>query len=118
MNVEAWVSVASGIVGIIIAIVTFVISLSKYKKAKTEAEKNQILNDMKNQMADIVENVEITYNDISNALKASGKSASAMKLDSALVKLQAYATEHRYTFDKVYWTNEIANLIDLTKKVN
>lgn len=66
----------------------------------------------------MIANAETLYSDVSSILKKEGKSAGAVKKDSVMSKLQAYAIEHGYEFDAEYWDKKVDEIVDMTKKVN
>lgn len=88
------------------------------EKAKLEALNSSATTDMLNVCNQLIANAETLYTEVSNILKREGKSAGAVKKDSVLSKLQAYAIEHGYNFDIDFWDAKIDEIIELTKKVN
>lgn len=88
------------------------------EKAKLEALNSSATTDMLNVCNQLIANAETLYTDVSMILKREGKSAGAVKKDSVLSKLQAYAIEHGYNFDIDFWDTKIDEIVDLTKKVN
>lgn len=88
------------------------------EKAKLEAANSAATIDMLNVCNELITTAETLYADVSSLLKKEGKSAGAVKKDSVMSKLQAYAIEHGYTFDAEYWNKKIDEIVDMTKKVN
>lgn len=88
------------------------------EKAKLEAANSAATIDMLNVCNELITTAETLYADVSSLLKKEGKSAGAVKKDSVMSKLQAYAIEHGYTFDAEYWSKKIDEIVDMTKKVN
>ena len=88
------------------------------EKAKLEAANSAATIDMLNVCNELIITAETLYADVSSLLKKEGKSAGAVKKDSVMSKLQAYAIEHGYTFDAEYWNKKIDEIVDMTKKVN
>lgn len=134
---------ASEIISIVIPIVTFLVgavpafiamgaAIKKYRRtskelesasdeaatAKLEAEQAEAVNDMTNALQQLVAQTEVLYADVASQLKSSGKSAAAVKKDSAMVKLQAYALTKGYEFDEEYWSEQLDNMVNMTKIVN
>lgn len=134
---------ASEIVSIVIPIVAFlvgaiptvtalVVAIKKYRHsskalesasdeaatAKLEAERAEAVNDMTNALQRLIEQTEVLYADVASQLKSNGKSAAAVKKDSAMVKLQAYALTKGYEFDEEYWSEQLDNMVNMTKIVN
>lgn len=88
------------------------------EKAKLEAINSSATTDMLNVCNQLIANAETLYTEVSTILKREGKSAGAVKKDSVLSKLQAYAIEHGYNFDIDFWDTKIDEIVELTKKVN
>lgn len=88
------------------------------EKAKLEAANSAATIDMLNVCNELITTAETLYADVSSLLKKEGKSAGAVKKDSVMSKLQAYAIEHGYTFNAEYWNKKIDEIVDMTKKVN
>ena len=51
-------------------------------------------------------------------LKQRNASAGAVKKDTVMTKLQAYAMEKGYEFDAEFWSNQIDEIVALTRTVN
>ena len=64
-----------------------------------------------------VVNLKLLYF-VDNILKQSGSSAGAVKKDTVMTKLQAYALDKGYEFDVAYWRNKVDEIVTLTKQVN
>jgi hypothetical protein len=88
------------------------------EKAKLEAANSAATTDMLNVCNELIANAETLYSDVSSILKKEGKSAGAVKKDSVMSKLQAYAIERGYEFDAEYWDKKVDEIVDMTKKVN
>lgn len=88
------------------------------ERAKLEAENAQATVDMTNVLGELIQNAEELYADVALQLKASGKTAGAVKKDSVMSKLQAYALSKGYDFDEQYWSDRVDTTVALTKKVN
>lgn len=88
------------------------------EKAKLEAAKAAATTEMLDVCDTLIAKAEELYADVSTLLKRENKSASAVKKDSVMSKLQAYALEHNYTFDAEYWDKKIDEKVEMTKKVN
>lgn len=81
------------------------------EKAKLEAANSAATTDMLNACNELIANAETLYLDVSLLLKKEGKSAGAVKKDSVMSKLQAYAIEHGYEFDAEYWARKSTKLL-------
>ena len=88
------------------------------ERAKLEAENAQATVDMTNVLGELIQNAEELYADVALQLKTSGKTAGAVKKDSVMSKLQAYALSKGYDFDEQYWSDKVDTTVALTKKVN
>lgn len=109
-------------------VVSFIVALVKkvkqYKKAKTEAEKEFALNDMKTVAQGFIQDVEKLYEDYTQSLVGTGSTVStsvksgSLKKESVMSKLSQYALEKGYSFDSEYWSGVIDELVAMTKSVN
>lgn len=135
-NIETILKVVYAVVSAVAVSVPFVIALyssikSKSKiraqlanatdeaeKAKLEAANSAAMTDMLNACNELITNAETLYSDISLLLKKEGKSAGAVKKDSVMSKLQAYAIERGYEFDAEYWDKKVNEIVSMTKTVN
>ena len=123
MSIETILRIVSVVLGIvvtsIIPLVFRLVSAIKTKKAATtEAEKEAAKNDMMTVVHSLIESAEQLYYNIDAVLKQQNSSCGAMKKESVMAKLQAYAIEKGYTFDADFWSAQIDNIVSLTKKVN
>lgn len=100
------------------AVINYFKSRKKLKEAQSEEAKTAAREDMNSQMKIFVQAAEIAFKDINATLKAKGSSAGPIKHDSVMLKLQNYATEKGYTFDADYWSNQIKELVAITRNVN
>lgn len=103
-------------------VIVMINRIKAVKNAKTEAEKQSAINDMKEYLLKtVVPTVEGIYDKFNDALTSSGKTEktfSEAKQDSAISKLQSYAISKNYTFDLEYWIKETKDIINVTKSVN
>lgn len=83
-------------------------AMTKFKNANTDAEKQKAIVDMFNVARSLIEVAEQTL------AGATGKD----KKENVLNGLEQYATEHNYSYDKEYWSNEVDNLVAMTNVVN
>lgn len=88
------------------------------EKAKLEAANSAATTDMLNVCNELIMKAETLYSNMSSLLKKEGKSMGAVKKDTVMSKLQAYAIERGYEFDVEYWDKKIDEIVDMTKKVN
>lgn len=136
MSVETILDIIYAVAGFIVAAIPLVIALIKAikkkintckqlaeaendaEKAKLEAESAQATVDMTNAAVGLIESAENLYEDVAAELKSKGKSAGAVKKDSVMSKLQAYALTKGYSFDEQYWSENVDRLVTMTKNVN
>ena len=123
---------AETIVKIVIAIASFLVAtlipsivllIQKWKaakSAKTEAEKQSIISEMKDLANELIVKAEETYRDVHELVKAknNGVGLGAVKKESVMTGLQAYCNEKGIAFDKDYWSNVVDELVAVTKQVN
>lgn len=88
------------------------------EKAKLDAANSAATTEMLDVCKTLITNAEMLYADVSTLLKKEGKSAGAVKKDSVMSKLQAYALEHGYEFDAEYWSKKVDEYVEMTRKVN
>ena len=94
-------------------------SIKAKKEANTQAEKAAATNDMLNHLNTLIESAEETYKQVDTLMKTYGYgSMGALKKESVLTKLQAYAIDKNYKFDSEIWSNKIDEIVSLTRKVN
>lgn len=93
-------------------------TIDEAEKAKLEAANAAATIEMLDVCDTLISKAEELYSDVSTLLKRENKSAGAVKKDSLMSKLQAYALEHGYNFDAEYWDKKIDEKVEMTKKVN
>lgn len=93
-------------------------AVKKRKLAQTEAEQKAAENDMLNTVDEFIVAAENLYKGVNDILKQRGESAGAVKKDSVLTKLQAYALQNGYDFDETYWSGVIDERVEVTRQVN
>lgn len=87
--------------------------------AKTESEKKQAQIEMSEQANQLIKNAEITFSSFDKVMKAQNNgSAGALKKESVLNNLQAFAISKGYEFDSTYWSEKIDEIVAFTKQVN
>jgi hypothetical protein len=87
-------------------------------KAQIEANNAAATTEMLGVCNTLIENAEALYAGVSALFKQEGKSAGAMKKDSVMSKLQAYAIEHNYKFNADFWNAKIDEIVGMTRNVN
>lgn len=87
--------------------------------AKTESEKKQAQIEMAEQANQLIKNAEITFSSFDKVMKAQNNgSAGALKKESVINSLQAFAISKGYEFDSTYWSEKIDEIVAFTKQVN
>lgn len=122
-NFQSWVTVISGVVGIVISLVStlipLIIAVKKKKLATTEAEKQAAINDITKALEGFIAEAEKQYGDVDRVLKAQGKvGAGAEKKDSVVLKAMTYCQSKGYEYNADYINTKIDELVELTRNVN
>ncbi len=86
--------------------------------ALAEAAEAKAENDLTEKMQAAVQAAEIAHQAFDAVAKQNGNSLGAMKRESVLNKLQAYALSKGYTFDEERWGAAIDAYVATTKVVN
>lgn len=123
MDIVEVLKIVSIVLGVLTGtIIPLVIKLAhvikKRKEAETIAEKAEADKDMLEVVNQFIESAEGLYKDIDTILKERGGTSGAVKKDSVMTKLQAYAIEQGYSFDAEYWSGKIDDIVALTRQVN
>lgn len=104
-----------------VLIPTFVVMINRIKavrKAKTEAEKQAAINDLRELATSFIVDAEVLYKDIDSIVKQQNKTCGAIKKDSVMTKIQDAAITKGVEFDKEFWSEEVDKLVAMTRKVN
>ena len=117
-----WLDIVLAVAGFLISAIPLTIALVSAhrarKMAKTDAEVEKSKADMKEYAMVLMIGAEKLYSNVNNILKQTGDTAGELKKDSVMSKLQSYAFEKGYNFDKEYWSQEIDTTISATKQIN
>ena len=110
-------------IGVVVAslipcIIVYIKKIKDLKKAKESAEKERIINELKESAQDLIVEAENTYRTVDEILKSQGSSSGAVKKESVMSKLRIEAIEKGIKFDAEYWSGVIDKLVAITKKVN
>lgn len=122
-QLEKIITIVSSLAGFLLTclIPTVIVMINRIKavrKAKTEAERQEALNDLKALAQDFVVDAESLYKDIDAIVKQNGKSCGAVKKDSVMTKIQDACLTKGVAFDKEYWSKVIDDLVAVTRQVN
>lgn len=123
MTAKDIIAIISSVAGFLFTVLipTFVVMINRIKaakSAKTEAEKQEALNDLKQLAQGFIVEAENLYKDIDAIVKEKGKTCGAVKKDSVMTKIQDACLMKGIAFDKDFWSAEIDDLVTMTRKVN
>lgn len=100
-------------------IILLIKKIRDYKNAKTEAEKNEILNEISNSCVKFIQDAEASFKSVDSVLKARGeKGCGSMKKENVMTKINNLCIQKGITFDEEYWSKKVEELVALTKNVN
>lgn len=122
-QLEKIITIVSTLAGFLLTclIPTVIVMINRIKavrKAKTEAERQEALNDLKALTQGFVVDAESLYKDIDAIVKQNGKSCGAVKKDSVMTKIQDACLTKGVAFDKEYWSKVVDDLVTVTRQVN
>lgn len=122
-QLEKIITIVSTLAGFLLTclIPTVIVMINRIKavrKAKTEAERQEVLNDLKALAQGFVVDAESLYKDIDAIVKQNGKSCGAVKKDSVMTKIQDACLTKGVAFDKEYWSKVVDDLVTVTRQVN
>lgn len=90
-----------------------------FKNAKTNEERQAILNDINNATIGFIQNAEETFKSVDTVLKAQGsKGCGSVKKENVLTKIQSLCLQKGIEYDEKYWSEKVEELVALTKQVN
>jgi hypothetical protein len=123
MNWGVILAIIPAVLGALASGLPILYKWNKARKAKntavTEADKKQAQIEMLEQANALIMVAEETYTLFDRVMKQqNNSSAGALKKDSVLTKLQAYALSKGYEFDSEYWSAKVDEIIKFTKSVN
>lgn len=123
MDYKDIVTLISTIAGFLLTVLipTLIVMINRIKAvkaAKTEAERQAAIDEIKTLAQNFVVEAESLYKDIDAIVKQNGKTCGAVKKDSVMTKIQDACLTKRIAFDKGFWSAEVDNLVTMTRKVN
>lgn len=123
MELDVILKIVLAVLSFVVAtLIPTVIGLVKAIKAKKEAKTAQqeaVANSaMQYAVNGFIEEAEELYKTVDAVVKEKGGSCGAVKKDSVLTKLQAYALQNGYTYDADYWSGVVDEIVKMTRKVN
>lgn len=107
-------------VTLIPAVIGWITKYKAYKNAKTDAEKQAILNELNNSVVQFISDAEKTFSALDETLKSRGSAtgSGAMKKETVLTKIQSLCLQKGIEYDANYWSNKVDELVKLTNTVN
>lgn len=100
------------------SVIVMINRIKAVKTAKTEAEKQAAISDIKTLAQNFIVEAENLYKDIDTIVKKEGKTCGAVKKDSVMTKIQDACLTKGVTFDKEFWSKEVDDLVTITRQVN
>lgn len=88
------------------------------KNAKTEAERQEIINEILGEAKDFVVSAEEMYKSVNDILKTQGVSCGALKKDKVMTAIQQLCIAKGINYDADFWSAEVEKIVAVTKKVN
>lgn len=122
-QLEKIITIVSTVAGFLLTclIPTVIVMINRIKavrRAKTEAERQAAINELKALAQGFVVDAESLYKDIDAIVKQNGKSCGAVKKDSVMTKIQDACLTKGIVFDKEFWSKEVDDLVTVTRQVN
>lgn len=100
---------------------TVVVMINRIKAAraaKSEAERQAALNDLRLLAQGFVVDAENLWKNVDPILKQNGISFGANKKDCVMTKILRACMERKIDFDEEYWSKEVDDLVAVTRQVN
>lgn len=111
--------VATFLIGTLIPTIIVLVKKAKQaKKAKTEAERQEIINEMLVQAQGFIVEAENLYAQVNSIVKQQGGTCGAIKKDGVMTKLQAVCLDKGIEFDTEFWSKTVDDLVLMTRQVN
>lgn len=135
-NLEMWIKIIYAVVGALVSGIPLLLSLiaaiKRFHKAKTDAleatdeagklqadaEAAEAKLDLIDYAKQLITTAEETFDSVNKIMKQRGESAGPIKKEVVMAKLQSYATENGYDFDEEEWSNNVDDIVKLTREVN
>lgn len=135
-NFEMWIKIIYAVVGALVSGIPLLLSLiatirrfhnakrdaldatDEAGKLQADAEAAEAKLDLINYAKQLITTAESTFDTVNKIMKQRGESAGPIKKEVVMAKLQSYATENGYDFDETEWSNEVDDIVKLTKEVN
>lgn len=107
-------------VTLIPSVIGLVQKTKAYKNAKSDEEKQTILNEISNSCVDFIKSAEEAFKPLDMAMKAQNPNSGsgAMKKESVLTKIQSLCMQKGIEYDSKYWSTKVDELVTMTKSVN
>lgn len=103
--------VISFVAGLVPSIMGLIAAIKKWRKTKAENDLLAVVNQF-------ISTAETTFAELDAVMKAQGTSAGAVKKETVMTKLQAYALQKGYKINLEEWSAKIDEIVAFTKSVN
>ena len=107
-------------VTLIPSIILLVKKWKEYKNAKTEAEREAVLNEISTACVNFIKDAEEAFKPLDQAMKRENPNTGcgATKKRDVLTQVQALCMQKCLEYDSKYWSEKVDELVEMTKKVN
>lgn len=107
-------------VTLIPSIILLVKKWKEYKNAKTEAEREAVLNEISTACVNFIKDAEEAFKPLDQAMKRENPNTGcgATKKRDVLTQVQALCMQKGLEYDSKYWSEKVDELVEMTKKVN
>lgn len=100
---------------------TFIVMINRIKAvkaARTEAERQAAIDEIKTLALNFVVEAENLYKEIDAIVKQKGQTCGAIKKNSVMTNIQSECISRGIAFDKEFWSKEVDDLVAVTRQVN
>lgn len=112
-TIEEILSVATGSVAFISALIGFIISYVKGEKNKKLAQTAEKTIEISELATDKVVEIEKLYSQAATVLKAVGVSTGAIKKENVMNYIESKCVEKGVAFDSEYWSEKVEKLVEV-----
>lgn len=107
-------------VTLIPSIILLVKKWKEYKNAKTEAEREAVLNEISTACVNFIKDAEEAFKPLDQAMKRENPNTGcgATKKRDVLTQVQALCMQKGLEYESKYWSEKVDELVEMTKKVN
>lgn len=107
-------------VTVIPSIILLIKKWKAYKVAKTDAERESILNEISTACVNFIKDAEEAFKPLDSAMKRENPNSGcgATKKRDVLTQVQALCMQKGIEYDSKYWSAKVDELVAMTKQVN